>query len=158
MESWGEYNDRQLFYLPTRQNINWADELPTSDWLAIVVGDTRDIALYSEVADKCIAKNVSYVCTLGLACELIHDIFDEEIVEKKIQNGDSTESEDDFEDSLMTDWHNDFEEGVWFAIIAANDDTKYIDKVVCIDLTDTIERQRLFELIEKIKTGYIPPD
>lgn len=158
MEDWGEYNNRQIFYLSTRQCVNWVDELPDANWLALPIGNEKDIKLYSELAEKCLSKNVSYVCTVGAACELIHDIFDEEIVHQKIKNGNSVESEDDFENSPMTSWHNNFEEGIWFAIFAAYDDSKQIDKVVCIDLTGTIARQRLFELVGKIKIGYIPPD
>ncbi|MBI3501188.1 MAG: hypothetical protein HY063_05280 [Bacteroidetes bacterium] len=156
MENWGQHFDRQIFYLSTRQTNNWAEQLPTDNWLALTVGHDKDIKLYNELADKCIDKNVLYVCAVGHACELIHDIFDQTVIQKKIAVGDSVASPDDFENSPMTTWHNDFEEGVWFAMTSAFHGTKDIDKIVVIDLTDKSERQRLTELIDKIKSGFIP--
>ena len=158
MENWGQYNDRQIFYLSTWQTKNWTDQLPSNNWLALTVGHDKDKQLYSELADKCIDKNVLYVCSLGHACELINDIFDEIIVQKKISVGDSVASPDDIENSPMTTKHNDFDEGVWFAMNSAYHGTKDIDKIVVIDLTKETEQQRLTELIEKIKKGFIPPD
>lgn len=158
MESWGEYNSRQIFYLATREPNEWLEKLPNENWLALIIGNDNEIQLYSDLANICLEKNVLYVCTVGLACELIHDIFDEAYVSKKIDAGISVESEEFLKDSPMTSWHNNFEEGVWFAIIAANDGVKDINKVIFIDLTKDTIRQKLFELVGKIKEGYSPSD
>ncbi|MFB6320857.1 hypothetical protein, partial [Saccharicrinis sp. FJH54] len=63
---------------------------------------------------------------------------------------------DDFETEPMTTWHNDFNEGVWFAITNAFVDYKEINKIVCLDLTNLGERNRLIDIILKIKTGWLP--
>src|SRR4051812_48525507 len=113
MQPLGERNDRQVFYLKVNGSENWLDELPDENWLALPIGDEKNIQAYTRLADKCIDKKVVYMCAIGQSSELIHDIFDEMVVGKKILNGESVESEDDFENSPMTTWDNDFDNGFW---------------------------------------------
>lgn len=158
MELLGVSCERQLFYINVNTNTNWAESLPTQNWLVFAIGDEKDIDAYSTLSDVCIEKNVAYVCSAGKYCELIHDIFDETIVWKKIQNGESVDSMDDFENSPMTTWDNHFSEGFWFAITTAYDEHFIIDTIVCIDYTTKGVKQHLITLIEKINSGWLPSD
>jgi hypothetical protein len=157
MQHLGEINGRQVLYLKVDGNENWFDELPTENWLVLPIGDDQNIQAYFKLADKCIDKKVVYVCTLGQCCELIHDIFDEEIVGKKISNGESVESEDEFENSPMTTWDYNFASGFWFAVTSAYDGDKLIDKVVCIDYTSGV-KNFLIELLNKFHQEWLPSD
>ena len=94
-------------------------------------------------------NGVKYVCALGQECEFIHDFFDDLVVIRRIKAGLSVESEEDFEYEPMTTWHNDFDEGVWFAIHSAYDDHVDIDTVVFLDMTDNGELARIKLAIEK---------
>ncbi len=103
-----------------------------------------------------------YVCTVGQECEWAHDWFDETILVNRINKKLPIDSPDDFDEEPMTTWHNDFDEGFWFATTSAypsiNDEYVYVDKVVCLDLTDKPNRQRLTDLIAKINSGWLPAD
>jgi hypothetical protein len=144
----GQKNDRRLIYLQTKSN-NWKENLPTSNWLVLPIGHNRDKELITDLTDICLDNGVTYVCTLGQECEFIHDFFDDSIVEKRIEKGLSVSSEEDFEYEPMTTWHEDFNEGVWFAIHAAHDDHVVIDKIVFLDMTDKGELERIERAIEK---------
>ncbi len=58
----------------------------------------------------------------------------------------------------MTTWHDDFKEGVWFALTVAYDDYKEINAVVCIDMTEQGEKERIGSLLEAINNGWLPSD
>ena len=75
----------------------WENELPTENWLVIPFGHTKDVKLISRLANVCLDKKVNYACTIGQTCELIHDIFDEEIVSRKY-------IEEQWDTSIYRDW------------------------------------------------------
>ena len=100
-----------------------------------------------EVISKIINNDVCYVCTVGQSCELTHDLVDEEIVFRKVDIEDHYLPKHD----IMTTWHTDFDEGIWFAVFAANDEDVSIDKVVILDMTNGQERDRIVKLLEEYK-------
>lgn len=92
------------------------------------------------------------MCTIGNACELIHDIFEEtevvyEIEGKRISNED---------ECVLSTWHDDINEGLYFAINTAYIDNKIINKIVCIDMTESGEKVEIIKAFDKINLGYIP--
>ncbi|MBW8360586.1 MAG: hypothetical protein K0M56_00200 [Kaistella sp.] len=158
MEVIGNVNGRQIIYINIWENINWTDNLPTHNWLVFPVGQGNDVSIYSKLADKSIDNNVLYLCAAGEFCELIHDIFDEVIIAKKIANNESIESPDDFKNSPITTWHNSFSEGLWFATTCANHEEKTIDKIICVDFMKQGVKDHLINLVESINNGWLPSD
>ena len=158
MEQIGNSNDRQIFYINIWTDINWLENLPKDNWLVFPIGQGNDIDSCSKLADKSIDNNVLYLCAAGQSCELIHDIFDETVVAKKIKKGESIDNPDDFENSPMTTWHNNFSEGFWFAITTAHHQLKIIDKIVCVDFTKQSVKGHLINLIEMINNSWLPSD
>ncbi len=154
----GSSNSRQIHYTSVLTDSNWLDNLPTENWLVFPIGQDKEIETYSLFADKCIDNNVLYVCAVGQNCELIQDIFDELIVSKKIEKCESVDSSDDFENSPITTWHNNFSEGFWFAILYAHHEQANINKIVCVEFTTKGVKQHLTNLIEKINTSWLPSD
>lgn len=144
----GQKNERQLIYLRTKTD-NWKNELPKSGWLVLAIGHKRDEKLIAVIIDSCLDNGVKYVCTLGQECEFIHDRFDDSVVMRRINNGLSVVSDEDFEYEPMTTWHNDFDEGVRFAIHSAYDDYVEIDRVIFLDMTDNGELERVEQAIQK---------
>lgn len=129
-----------------------------TNWLALPILNQPDKSLAERIARACLDNDVAYICTLGTACEMLHDWIDEAVLVAKIKVGDPVSSPDDFEHSPMTTWHNDFEEGVWFALWVAYDDYKEIQSVVCIDMSESGESQRLTDLVNAINGGWLPSD
>jgi hypothetical protein len=158
MEPIGKSNDRQIFYLNTWKDSTSLDNLPKDNWLAFSIGQDSDIERFIKFADKCIENNVLYLCSTGQNSKLFHDTFDKRIYELKIKKGESINSPDDFENSPLTTWHNNFSEGFWFAITTAHHEIKPIDKIVCLDFTKEGVKRHLINLIEKINNHWLPSD
>ena len=148
MKDLGEINSRRLIYIHARTE-DWRGNLPTENWLVMPIGDDKDRKGIEAIVESCLHNGVKYVCALGEECEFIHDVFDDSIVNKRIKEGKSVESEEDFEYEPMTTWHNDFDEGIWFAIHSAYDDYVDIDKVVFLDMTENGEIGRVELAITK---------
>jgi hypothetical protein len=151
----GYSNERQILYTNIWTDENWLQLLPTENWLAFPIGQEKDVENYIKLAAKSIDNDVSYVCAVGEYCELIHDIFDEIIIEKELE---SLDNADAFDDSPMTTWHNNFSEGFWFAITNAHHELKIINKIICIDFTKQGVQVHLSNLVEKINNNWLPSD
>lgn len=158
----GELNDRQIFYINVRGDLHWFDKLPSSNWLVFTIADTADKELLNDTTKKCLDSNVLYTCSVGQLGSDTEDYFDEEIVWRQVQIEERTGKPQDYETSPMTTFHRNFDEGFWFATTVANATAydKYIpiDTVVCVDMTERGVRKYLIELIDKIKSSWLPSD
>lgn len=74
-----------------------------------------------------------------------HDLADDEIQFRQVDIDDLYLPKHD----IMTTWHNDFDDGIWFSIFAANDEDVTIEKVVILDMTDGRESNRINNLLNK---------
>jgi hypothetical protein len=158
MQKIGEHYNRLIYYLKINESFSWEDELPVDGWLVIPIGHDKDIDLIKSVSKVCLRKNVNYLCSLGNASEFIHDVFDEVKIQNRIEKGLSVENPEDFEYEPITTWHEDFGEGVWFALTTAYVNYKEINKVVCLDLTNKGEKYKLLSVVDNIKNGWLPED
>lgn len=140
-------NNRELIFITYSTEKNWQKDLPKSNWLCILVDNDRAREYIDEVICKIIESDVCWVLTVGESCEHNHDLVDEEIVFRQVDIDDLYLPKHD----IMTSWHTDFEEGIWFGIFAANDEDVQINKVVILDMTEGKEEQRIKKLIEKFK-------
>jgi hypothetical protein len=157
MEILGKIGNRQILYLSTSENPRWYDELPEEQWLLLPIGHESDFKLIDEVVNKCLENDVCYVCAVGHQSELIHDTFDQIIVKRKIDEGQAVDNPDDFLTSPMTTWDTEIDEGLWFAGTSAFP-SYYTDitKIICLDLTETGEKETLIEILAKISKGWVP--
>jgi len=150
MKHFGEINDRQIKYLRVLDNSNWRENLPTSNWLAIPFGDKNDIEIISSLAQTCLDNGVNYVCTIGQACEFIHDIFDEEIAHRVYVKEQPLDTKIYGDGEPMTTWHVDMEEGVRFSINTAFADKMDIDSIIILDITDAGGLETIENVIMKL--------
>ncbi len=140
-------NDREITLVECSTKENWINHLPTSNWLCIIVDDGKSREYLDKVISKIIDNDVCYVCTVGQSCEQVHDLIDEEIALRGLDL-EKVYLQDHF---IMTTWHDDFEEGIWFAIFAAHHDELSIDKIVLLDMTDGKELNRINKLLMEFK-------
>jgi len=73
-------NDREIIYVTYSTERTWTADLPKSNWLCILVDNDRTRNYIDEVISKIINNDVCWVSTVGRACEINHDMIDEEIV------------------------------------------------------------------------------
>jgi hypothetical protein len=152
MELLGNLNDRDIIYIKHDTAEPWFQDFPNKSWLLFVITNAGERNIFNEINRRAIDNNVVYVCTAGPNCELFHDILDENIVIREIEGWYLPDY------CIMTTWHNDFDEGFWYAVFAAYGDDQEINKIVCLDITKNEMRLKLVDLVEKIKTGWLPPD
>ena len=131
-------NNRKISITTYSTQKPWLKQLPDQNWLCILVVDDTPRRYLEEVLPKLLLKNVCWLCTVGRQCELAHDLMDEEIVYQEV-----VASEPCLPKHLvMTTWHDDFEEGVWFAVYAANHHDVTINRVVVLDMTDRAKQAK----------------
>jgi len=140
-------NDREITFVTYSTERDWVKELPSKNWLCIVVDNDKPRHYIDEVISKIIQSDVCWVLTVGQSCELTHDLVDEEIVFREVDIEKLYLPKHD----IMTTWHKDFEEGIWFGIHSAYDEGFQIDKVVILDLTEGKERARIEKLLASYK-------
>ncbi len=136
-------NNREIIIIKYSIEENWLKKIPKTNWLCILVDNDRHRRYLDEVVSKLINNDVCFVCTIGQSCEQNHDLIDEEIVYRKVEIDKLYLPRHD----IITTWHTDFEDGIWFAIFAANHDEVLIDKVVIVDMTDGKEIDQINKLI-----------
>ncbi|MBD1366961.1 hypothetical protein IDJ77_24335 [Mucilaginibacter sp. ZT4R22] len=145
-------NSRKVFYQKYSTELPWSKNIPTQNWLAFVIVANQAKTKLAEIANKLIGHNACFICCSGAQGELLHDMIDEEIVFRQV----------DFEDlylppfDIVTTWHNNIAEGLWYATKAACNDPIKIDKVVCLDASESGIEPEIRELLFKFNEGYIP--
>ena len=140
-------SDREIIIVEYSTGTNWIEKLPHTNWLCVLVNNEKPRRYLDEVIKKIIDNNVCYVCTVGLSCELTHDLIDEEIVFREV------DSEKLYLPNhlIVTTWHTDFAEGISFAILNAQHGEVEIKKVVILDMTDGKELNRINNLLTILK-------
>lgn len=126
---------------------NWSNGLPNANWLCVLASDDRERRYLDEIISKIIAKDVGWVVTIGNQCELVHDLIDEEIA---FRQADIEPLYLPKHDDIMTTFHHDFADGIWFSIVAAHDDDFEIETVVILDLTRGARRSDIDAALAKI--------
>ena len=154
----GSINNREIFYCDIRNDFSEIESFPSKNWLLFAIADRDQLGGLSSFAEKCLDRDVLYICGAGEACSEIDDAFDFVMVDRKLASLNRDLTQDDFHDSPMTTWHHDFDEGFWFSVAAAYHEKELIDKVVVANLTAKNYEFRIKELLEKIRAGWLPPD
>jgi len=158
----GNINSRQILFCNIRTDKDWFLQVPQNSWIAFTIADKEDKDLLSETTKKCLDNGVCYTCSTGELGSDTEDYFDEEIAWRETRKEEETNEPADFDKTPMTTYHEDFEEGFWFAttVAYATINDKYIitDKVVCIDFTKRGVEESIINLITKINSGWLPSD
>ncbi|HEX8425422.1 DUF7684 family protein [Hymenobacter sp.] len=132
-------NNRKITITKYSTEKPWLKEIPDQDWLCILVVDNIPRRYLDEVLPKLLLKNICWLCTVGSQCEFVHDLMDEEIIYRQVE-----ETQPHLpKHFVFTSWHEDFNEGFSFAIYAARHDAVDIKNVVVLDMTNGIDQARI---------------
>ena len=113
--------DRKVFSLsiPNLESFPSHLELPSQHFVLFLACDAKgiDIDIIWNFANLMIAKRVAYLCAWGEDCERVHDIFDEALVLREIE-------ENQTYPHVMTSWHTDdsLDEALRFMLYSAYPD------------------------------------
>jgi hypothetical protein len=162
MELLGQIKERQIFYCNIRSEEKWFDSVDFENWIAFTIADNDDQQFLHDMSARCLDKGVCYSCSAGQLASLTEDYFDEGIVWRQIQENEKTGKPGNYETAPMTTFHNNFNEGFWFAVTNANQIINEVsvisNQVVCIDCTRMKVRRHILNLIHKINNGWLPTD
>lgn len=140
-------NNRKVFHQSYSTELPWSKNFPTENWLAfVIVANKKNTELF-EISNKVISNNACYVCCTGNQGELMHDIVDEDIAYREVDIDYEYDYLPPFD--IITTWHNTIEEGLWFAIYAAWNGPIEIDKIVCLDASESGNEPDIRELLLK---------
>lgn len=154
MEYIGNINDREILYQKHDLEVNWSKFLPDSNWLFVGLVESDNSNILDEIARKMIDKDVCYACCIGTFGEKMHDLIDENLVIRETE----IEKLHLPNHQVMTTWHKDITDGLWFASYSAFHETKLIEKIFCLDIGKDSKKIEILELIDKFNKGFIPED
>jgi hypothetical protein len=150
----GVIRGRVIQYFDLYDN-NWASSLPKKNWLLLLIADEDQIPVLDNIAKACLKNKVLYICGMGRAAAEIEEAFDEEISFGNIDFLNGGNIETDY-DTPATTMHRDFDEGFWFASVAAKHEQLPIEDIFCLNLSQQNYKKRIINLIEKINAGWLP--
>ncbi|WP_426670742.1 DUF7684 family protein [Mucilaginibacter sp. McL0603] len=148
----GIVNNRKVFYQKYDKNISWGDDFSNGNWLVFAIVSNRKKTELFEISKELIDNNLCYACCTGEQGELLHDIIDDNIVAREIERGYPSSVD------IITTWHADVENGLWFSIYAANNEQMQIDTIICLDANGSDLEGDISNLLGMFKQGYLPAD
>lgn len=158
LQNCGYCKNRHIFYCDLENDLNKTEEFPTKNWLLFAIADKAQLDLLYSFAERCLDRNVLYICGAGEACSEIDDAFDMVVVDRRSTDLNKDLTQDDFKDTPMTTWHYDLDEGFWFAVTTACHEKESIKQVVVANLTEKSYERYIKDLVERIDAGWLPPD
>jgi hypothetical protein len=151
MEKIAEINNRNICFEEYGTSKNWIAKFPTENWCLVIVAEEENRNYFDEIIRKAIDRNVGYIHSVGKQHELIHDLADEEIVIREVENLYLPKH------MIMTTGDEDFEDGIWFGIYLTHNEVADIEQVIVLDVSRKA-REKTIELIKKFELGYLPED
>jgi hypothetical protein len=154
MDSVGQYFGRQVYWLDYKQ---YADQLPDKDWVCLAISNTNpDKGTFDAFVRASIEKGIHEFKGHGEFGGLLHDLFDETMVDMKVFEGHP-------EIEVMTTWHDDktLADTFWQCFFATclRDSADYDNvSIVCMDLDGVNRTDELKHYIKEFEIGWLPPD
>lgn len=149
-------NNRRILYLDIRQDLQEFESLDLKNWVLFVIEDGSKNPILRQFAELCIDREVLYVCAAGKAGSELDDLFDFTMLNKKKTGGKLPSWYQSDDDVLMTSWHDDVEEGFWFAATTANYENQPIGTVLVANLTRYNYLPVVQSLTKRISEGWLP--
>ena len=151
MEILGRILDREIKFEVYDTSKNWIADLPKEKWCLVIIAEEENRNYFDEIIRKAIDKNVAYIHSVGKQYDLIHDLADEEIVIREVENLYLPKH------VIMTTGDEDFENGIWFGTYITHNEETEITEVIILDVSRNA-REKTIELVKKFELGYLPQD
>jgi len=126
--------------------------LTLSHWLLAAFVEIDNTDILDVIARKVIDKDLCYACCFGTFGQKLHDLIDENLVIREVEKLYLPKHQ------VLTTWHNDVTEGLWFAAFAAFHETGPIPKIFCLDIGMKSNKELVLKLIDKINKRFLPDD
>jgi hypothetical protein len=127
---------------------NWIDEFPNKDWSVVIFADVLNRNYFDEIIRKVIDRNVLWISSVGKQQDLIHDMSDDEILIRDIENGYLPNHD------IMNIGVTDLIDGLFSGIFLPIQSEENIQEIVIIDV-EKLNYNKIFLAIEKLQKEYI---
>jgi hypothetical protein len=149
MEKLAEINNRQIKFEVYDTSKNWIAEIPTENWCLVIIAEEENRNYFDEIIRKAIDRNVGYIFSVGKQQELIHDMADDELLIRDIENLHLPKH------IVMTAGEENFETGIWCGINITYQDETEMDQVIILDVTKKAF-EKTANLVKEFELGYVP--
>ncbi|HCQ12097.1 hypothetical protein [Flavobacterium sp.] len=126
---------------------NWIDEFPNKDWSVVIFADVLNRNYFDEIIRKVIDRNVLWISSVGKQQDLIHDMSDDEILIRDIENGYLPNHD------IMTIGVTDLIDGLFSGIFLPIQSEENIQEIVIIDV-EKLNYNKIISAIEKLQKEY----
>lgn len=151
MEKIGEIHNRQINFEEFDTSKNWIAEFPNENWCLVIIAEEENRKYFDEIIRKAIDRNVGYIFSVGKQYDYIHDMADDELLIREIENHYLPKH------IVMTAGIEDFENGIWCGINITYQDETEMDQVIILDVTKNA-LVKTMKLVKKFEAGYVPED
>ena len=151
MEKLAEIHDRKIKFEVYDTSKNWIADFPNEKWCLVIITEDENNKYFDEIIRKAIDRNVGYIFSVGKQQDLIHNMADEEILSRDVENLYLPKH------IVMTAGEEDFENGIWCGIYITHQDETEIEQVIILDVTKKAF-DKTAELVKKFESGYVPED
>ena len=158
MERLGKINKVDIYYLhwddPKRDF--YLERLPDKIYSLFVIADDRERKRdYEEMSKFFANKIVDTVSSAGKEYDLIHDVYDNAIIDKEILDGRDNTHADFLNRTAVTNGWDNFD---WGFCMTTNTfyDFETIDVVICIDFTERKVRKYLKQITKVVRKNWSP--
>ena len=151
MEKLAVIHDRQIKFEVYDTSKNWIADFPNEKWCLVIIAEDENNKYFDEIIRKAIDRNVGYIFSVGKQQHLIHNMADEEILIRDVENFYLPKH------IVMTAGEEDFENGIWCGIYITHQDETEIEQVIILDVTKKAF-EKTAELVKKFELGYVPED
>ena len=151
MKKLAEIHKRQIKFEEFNTSKNWIAEFPTENWCLIIIAEEENRNYFDEIIRKAIDRNVGYIFSVGKQHHLIHDMADDELLIRDIENLQLPNH------IVMTAGEEDFENGIWCGINITYQDETEMNQVIILDVTKKAF-EKTAKLVRDFELGYVPED
>ena len=148
----GTYWNRKVLWCEFHELLT--DAIPNEDWLVFMLSDSEpDSEKFDVFVRSSIDKNILEFKAGGLKGELLHDLFDENMVDKEMKENKQY--------SVMTTWHNgeSVADIFWqcFGATCLPETTDYDNiSILCTDLDGVNRAEELKDYLTRFEEGWLP--
>ena len=151
MEKIAEIKGRQIKFEEFDTSRNWIAEFPTENWCLVIIAEEEKRNYFDEIIRKAIDRNVGYIYSVGKQHDLIHDMADDELLIRDIENLPLPKH------IVMTAGEEDFENGIWCGINITYQDETEMNQIIILDVTRKAF-EKTAKLVREFELGYLPED
>lgn len=126
---------------------NWIAKFPDKDWVVVIVANKLNRNYFDEIIRKVIDRNVIWISSVGEQQDLIHEMADDEILIRDIENGYLPNHD------IMTIGESNLLDGLFNGIFLPIQSEDNVKEAVIVDM-DMLNHDKIISSIKKLQKEY----